>query len=72
MLIERYALQSAKVMVPMGRLASAERYKGFDQLPNCSIAFRHSGTSSRSLGSNHNAAGCERNVTAMDPTWRWL
>ena len=31
-LVERYGLQSSKVMLTVGRLASAERYKGFDQV----------------------------------------
>src|SRR5438874_2274066 len=32
MLVERYALHSSNVIVTMGRIASAERYKGFDQV----------------------------------------
>jgi glycosyltransferase involved in cell wall biosynthesis len=31
-LIERYGLQSSKVIMTVGRLASEERYKGFDQV----------------------------------------
>jgi glycosyltransferase involved in cell wall biosynthesis len=31
-LIERYGLQSRKVIMTMGRLASEERYKGFDEV----------------------------------------
>jgi phosphatidylinositol alpha-1,6-mannosyltransferase len=31
-LVERYGLQSSKVILTMGRLASNERYKGFDQV----------------------------------------
>jgi phosphatidyl-myo-inositol dimannoside synthase len=31
-LVEQYALQSSKVILTVGRLASAERYKGFDQV----------------------------------------
>jgi phosphatidylinositol alpha-1,6-mannosyltransferase len=31
-LIERYALQSSKVIMTVGRLASLERYKGFDEV----------------------------------------
>jgi phosphatidyl-myo-inositol dimannoside synthase len=31
-LIERYGLQSSKVILTVGRLAAAERYKGFDQM----------------------------------------
>jgi glycosyltransferase involved in cell wall biosynthesis len=31
-LVERYGLQSSKVILTVGRLASAERYKGFDQV----------------------------------------
>ena len=31
-LIERYGLQSSKVIMTMGRLASQERYKGFDEV----------------------------------------
>jgi phosphatidylinositol alpha-1,6-mannosyltransferase len=31
-LVERYGLQSAKVIMTMGRLAAAERYKGIDQV----------------------------------------
>lgn len=32
MLVERYGLQSNKVIMTMGRLASQERYKGFDEV----------------------------------------
>jgi glycosyltransferase involved in cell wall biosynthesis len=32
MLMERYGLQSSKVIMTMGRLASQERYKGFDEV----------------------------------------
>ena len=31
-LVERYGLQSSKVILTVGRLAAAERYKGFDQV----------------------------------------
>ena len=31
-LVERYGLQSSKVILTVGRLASTERYKGFDQV----------------------------------------
>jgi glycosyltransferase involved in cell wall biosynthesis len=31
-LVKRYGLQSSKVILTMGRLATAERYKGFDQV----------------------------------------
>ena len=31
-MVERYGLQSAKVIMTMGRLAAAERYKGIDQV----------------------------------------
>jgi glycosyltransferase involved in cell wall biosynthesis len=31
-LVERYGLQSCRVILTVGRLASAERYKGFDQV----------------------------------------
>ena len=32
MLIERYGLQSSKVILTVGRLAAQERYKGFDEV----------------------------------------
>jgi phosphatidylinositol alpha-1,6-mannosyltransferase len=31
-LVERYGLQSSKVMLTVGRMAAAERYKGFDEV----------------------------------------